>query len=376
MEYRVNFGFQAFAVPSVVVDNLIKLAKENHLKVLLYLTRYSEQNFTSVQIANALKLNIDSVEEALEFWTNFNVLQDTTQPVPHAMQYAVPSMISLQNNNNNNNNIINNTEKEEKISVLEPIKSTKPEIIEDTQKPAKNTDVKIKLSQNTSEELARLSTEDISKMIENSKKLRDLVEKSQEYFGYKQYDMQIRSLIWMHEYLGMDSKIILILLAYCKEVNKLNIRYLDKIAFQWWEDEILTEEDAKNQVQYLTEFYTDKMNIKRLFEMGSNPTKAQIEFIERWQSVGYSEELLLYAHDLTVESIAKKNFKYIDKILQSWSDAGIKTLEQAQKIRDEFLKKYEKTKGRKKGKSKNTKDKFTKEELEGYLSLVNRLEED
>ncbi|MDE5738248.1 MAG: DnaD domain protein, partial [Oscillospiraceae bacterium] len=126
----------------------------------------------------------------------------------------------------------------------------------------------------------------------------------------------------------------------------------------------------------LKEFYTYTAYIKRLFEMDSNPTKNQKEIIARWQSVGYSEELLLFAHDVTVESIAKKNFKYIDKILQSWSDANVTTLEEAQKVRDEFVRKYEKTKDKKKGKIKNTEDKFTDEELEGYLSLVNRLEED
>ncbi|MDE6658042.1 MAG: DnaD domain protein, partial [Oscillospiraceae bacterium] len=78
MEYRVNFGFQAFAVPSVVVENFIKLADGNYLKVLLYLARYPEQNFTSAQIAKAVKLKEEFIEEALEYWTNANVLQDAS----------------------------------------------------------------------------------------------------------------------------------------------------------------------------------------------------------------------------------------------------------------------------------------------------------
>ncbi|MDE6657505.1 MAG: DnaD domain protein [Oscillospiraceae bacterium] len=84
--------------------------------------------------------------------------------------------------------------------------------------------------------------------------------------------------------------------------------------------------------------------------------------------------MLQYAHDLTVESIAKKNFKYIDKILQSWSNAGITRLEQAKEARELFIEEMEKS-GTKKVKNKN-KNKLTKEELEGYLSLVNRFKED
>ncbi|MBD5143092.1 MAG: DnaD domain protein [Ruminococcus sp.] len=353
MKYRVNFGFKAFAIPSVVVDNLIILANENHLKVLLYILRYPEENFTSKQIASKLRMNQEFVEEALEFWLKVNILQDGSQPEP-VVKYAFDFAL---NNNNNNNNIQKNN----------PISEIKQQPIEE---------IKFKPSRNTSEELTRLSNQDIKEMIESSAELNDLIEKSKDYFRRDQNAVQIRSLIWMHDYLGFHNEVIFILLDYCSAINRLDVRNIDKIAFQWWEDEIFTEEEANRKVKHLKEFYTYTAYIKRLFEMDSNPTKNQKEIIARWQSVGYSEELLLFAHDVTVESIAKKNFKYIDKILQSWSDANVTTLEEAQKVRDEFVKKYEKTKDKKKGKSKNKKEKFTREEMEGYLSLVNRLEGD
>ncbi|MDE6707932.1 MAG: hypothetical protein K2K06_07860, partial [Oscillospiraceae bacterium] len=103
MKYRVNFGFKAFAIPSVVVDNLIILANENHLKVLLYILRYPEENFTSKQIASKLRMNQEFVEEALEFWLKVNILQDGSQPEP-VVKYAFD--FALNNNNNNNNNNI------------------------------------------------------------------------------------------------------------------------------------------------------------------------------------------------------------------------------------------------------------------------------
>lgn len=353
MEYRVNFGFQAFAVPSAVVDNLIRLAKENHLKVLLYLLRHPEQNFTSAQIANYLYLDEELAEEALEFWKSANILQEASQETLASENYTFAFTVPTTDT---------------------PASTTTPEEKPISEPENKLTEhVVLKPSRNTSEELSRLSNQDIKEMIENSTKLKNLILQSKAYFKRDQNAIEIRSLVWMHDYLGMNNEVILILLEYCSMIDKLNIRYIDKIAYSWWEDEILTEEAARKQVQSLKEFYTYTMYIKRLFEMDSNPTKSQKEFIERWQYAGYSEELLLYAHDLTVEAICKKNFKYIDKILQGWSDAGITKLEQAKKAHESFVKELEKGRKSKKGKPKNT---LSKEKLEGYLSLVNRFKED
>ncbi|MDE6657504.1 MAG: DnaD domain protein, partial [Oscillospiraceae bacterium] len=199
---------------------------------------------------------------------------DASQPVPDAIKYNYGN--SSMPNSLPDNNIKQESAPELKQQSVKEIKNRKE--IKQSIKP----------SRNTSEEIARLSNQDISEIIANSTELKNLIQKSQKYFSGNQYAMQVRSLIWMHEYLGMNPEVILILLDYCNEVHKLNLRYIDKIAFQWWEDEIFTEEDAKNQVKYLTDFYTYRMYIKRLFEMGSNPTKAQNEFIERWQAVGYS----------------------------------------------------------------------------------------
>ncbi|MDE5737429.1 MAG: DnaD domain protein, partial [Oscillospiraceae bacterium] len=229
MKYRVNFGFKAFAVPSVVVDNLIILANENHLKVLLYILRYPEENFTSEQIASKLRMNQEFVEEALEFWLKVNILQDGSQPEPvvkYAFDFAFPSA----DNNNNNNNIQKNNN---------PVSEIKQKPIEE---------IEFKPSRNTSEELTRLSNQDIKQIIETSTELNDLIEKSKDYFRRDQNAVQIRSLIWMHDYLGFHNEVILTLLDYCSAINRLDVRNIDKIAFQWWEDEIFTEEEANIKV--------------------------------------------------------------------------------------------------------------------------------
>ena len=66
----------AFSVPSAVVDTLIRLAKENQLKVLLYLLRYPDKQLTVSQIASYLRIPEEQVEEALEWWSQVNILEE------------------------------------------------------------------------------------------------------------------------------------------------------------------------------------------------------------------------------------------------------------------------------------------------------------
>ena len=310
MEYRINFGFKAFAVPSAVVDHLIRLAKENHLKVLLYLLRNPEQNCSTAKIAGYLRLDEELVKEALEFWTQANILQDASQPEPDIERPHFAFSIPM---------------------------TDMPQQPVPVSAPARKPDQKIRLSANTSEELVGMSQQDIADMIRASQDLERLIRDSQNYFHRDPNSMQVRSLVWMHEYLGMKNEIILILLQYCSSVQKISTGDLDRIAYNWWENDILTEELARKQVARLKELHSYVAYIRRLFEMDSNPTKSQKELIERWQQTGYSEELLQYAHDLTIEGIGKKNFKYIDRILQGWTEKGITDLNQAKKEHDTFV---------------------------------------
>lgn len=376
MKYRVNFGFHAFAVPSAVVDNLIKFADETKLKVLLHLLRYPDQSCSPAQTANYLNLNEEQVQEALEWWMQANILQDASLPEPDHVKanfpFSVPGIsggmpekspeLPAQD--------ISNTSHVHRNPVQQTIRKT----------PGTDSG-KIRVSCNTSEELAGMSNRDITDMIQQSGELQKLVLDAQNYFRRDPNAMQMRSLVWMHEYLGLGNPVILILLEYCCSVQKIHsTKYIDKIAYTWWENEILTEEDARKQVAHLLELSSYVDYIRRLFEMDAKPTTAQKELIARWQQAGHPEELLRYARDLTVEALAKINFKYIDKILLNWSQNHVTTRKQAEREREEFIRKASEKDTTGKSSPRNKKSsqnrRMPKEELENYLKLGMRFKEE
>ena len=333
MEYQVNFGFHAFSVPSAVVDNLIRLAKENHLKVLLYLLRYPDKQFTVSQIASFLRMPEEQAEDALAFWSQVNILEEKSEGTqlelfpsapPPAPKPAAPA-VSVQ---------------DMPFSVPVPEPETKP-VSAPAPKPEASPEQqqelrKLKLSQFGLQEF--FTTETISEMISSSPELRKLIRIAEEKYYQKAINqMQANSLVWMYAYLGMPAEVILILLKYCSETEHLSQNYLNKVAAGWYEDEILTKEAAEKKVSELMEFYTYTNYICRVFELDARPTKNQKEYIELWQPMGFSEELLKYARDLSVEATGKVNFKYIHPILLEWNQKQITEIQEAKEHHDEYI---------------------------------------
>ncbi len=367
MEYQVNFGFHAFSVPSAVVDNLIRLAKEHHLKVLLYLLRYPDKQFTVSQIASFLRMPEEQAADALAFWSQVNILEEKTEgrqlelfpSVPPSPPPAPKPSV---------------TAADMPFSMPVPESETKPAPKQETSPEQQQELRKLKLSQFGLQDF--FSVETISNMINSSPELRKLIRIAEEKYYQKAINqMQANSLVWMYAYLGMPAEVILILLKYCSETEHLSQNYLNRIAADWYEDEIMTPEAAEKKVTELTEFYTYTNYICRIFELDARPTKNQKEYIELWQPMGFSEELLKYARDLSVEATGKVNFKYIHSILVEWNQKQITDLQEAQNHHDEYIQllisKNKKSRKQKTTPEEDAAQKERMEELDKYLDLIN-----
>ena len=132
-----------------------------------------------------------------------------------------------------------------------------------------------------------------------------------------------RSLLWMRDYLGLGSDVILMLIGYCISIEKPHVRYIESVAVSWHEQDILTLQRAQEEVQRLTAQRTFTTDIMRAFEMKRRPTPNQQAFIDQWQSKGYGLELITCAYETCVESIDKLSFSYINKVLATWESEGL-----------------------------------------------------
>ncbi len=332
MEFEVNFGCwgNVFAVPSAVVDRYMHLASAAQLKVLLYLLRHNGTTLSSAEIAAVMQLSEETAEEAVEFWEQAGVLCKPGKPA-------------------------------EQFSFMQttPLPAEKPESLAENP-PTKKTDAKV---QRSSKEI-KLDPSEIAHSLESSQPLKDLFVCAESLFGRMLNHMEQRSLIWLHQYLGIRSEVILTLLGYCVSMDKVSMSYAESIAISWVENDILSLEAAEAEIRRLTEARTFTAGIQKTFGMNRKPTTQQQTYIDNWKLSGYSMELITYAYELTIESIDKLNFKYINTILEKWNEAGITTVAQAKEGRQNYSKK--------KQTDSNGMTEQEVAEMNDYLSLVNR----
>ncbi len=325
MEYQVNFGCwgNVFAVPSAVVDHFIRLASETQLKVLLYLLR--NQGATASKIAEYFHISEETAEESVQFWIQANILQSLDE---------------------------SNTQKCFDFMTIPAAEECAA--VKETEKPK---------VQRGSKEI-KLDPSEIAHSLEQSQELKDLFLCTEKLFGRMLNHMEQRSLLWIHSYLGMRSEVLLMLLGYCISIDKFSMSYAESIAISWMEQEIVTMELAEAEIKRLTSEHSYVSRIRKMFEMQHSPTSQQKKYIEKWREAGYSMELIQYAYEITIESIEKLNFKYINTILEKWCSQGITTLDQARQSRSAT--------GSKAPKHTAQDD----VQLDEYLSVVNRFRKD
>lgn len=325
MEYQVNLGCwgNVFVVPSTVVDHFLRIASESQIKVLLYLLR--NQSVSSAKIADFLRISEEEADDAIQFWVQANILQQGDY-------------------------------KESTAEFAFRVSSTPV-----SEEKAEEKNVKPKVQRGSKE--IKLDPSEIAHSLENSQELKDLFQCVEALFGRMLNHMEQRSLIWIHSYLGMRSDVLLTLLGYCVSIDKISMSYAESIAISWTELEILTLEQAETEIRRLTSAHSFLSDIRKMFEMQHSPTSQQKKYIESWQQKGYSMELIRYAYELTIESIEKLNFKYINTILEKWESQGVSTVEQAQQQRNTPARNL----------SKKPQDDA---QLDEYLRVVNRFRED
>lgn len=291
-----------FFVPSSVAEHFLKLATHQQLKVLLYILAHQGQPLTDGEIARQCGVQPAHVEEALVFWQQVNVLAADAP----ALMAAV-----------------------ERLSVSEA--AAVPAAAEAA--PAAPEEAPSKASAGVMETSGSFSIRplEIAERTKADAGLAAMLTAAEQYAGHPLRHTELRSLFWMHDYLGLTPDAILMLLAFCRQENLFQVRYMEQVALEWHDRGVLTHEQVQQDIQRRSEARSFTGKIMSMFQMTRNPTERQQAYIEAWRQAGDSMELIRLAYERTRESCDDKlKFSYIDGILKRWRAEGIKTRAQAE----------------------------------------------
>ena len=154
---------------------------------------------------------------------------------------------------------------------------------------------------------------------------------TERYLGRTLSATDIQTILYMYDVLGFSTDLIEYLVEYCVSKGHTSIRYIEKVALAWAQNNITTVADAKQIASLHSQSYF--MVMKALGISGRNLVPAETTMIEKWKSeYGFSNELIEEACKRTISTIHQPSFEYTDSILSNWHKKQIKSLSDIAKL--------------------------------------------
>jgi DnaD/phage-associated family protein len=171
------------------------------------------------------------------------------------------------------------------------------------------------------------SQEELEMYRNESKEIRDLFLMAERALGKLLSFNDMNALFGMYDWLKLPAPVIERLVTYCANNGHSNMRYIEKAAIDWAENEVYTVAAADG---YIDTFNNDYHAIMKAFgHARRSPTPAETRFMKKWiGEMGMPLDVILEACDKTIMQIGQPKFSYADTILKNWRESGVLTREQ------------------------------------------------
>ncbi len=100
---------------------------------------------------------------------------------------------------------------------------------------------------------------------------------------------------------------------------------------KWTRKGILSIEAAQSYIDGETILYDREESVMRTLGIPKRAlSDEERETIKHWCEMGFSDQVIRFAYDKTVNSLHKANWKYMTTIMESWHSKGLHTMEEVQ----------------------------------------------
>lgn len=312
MKFSLNAGAwnSVFAVPSSVVDEYIKLADLNSLKLLLFLLRHGGERFTEQELCGALGIKREGeLEDAAVFWEQRGIISvNEGEMTPDKDK-------SLQDGTDEKKTPESGADSQLRLPDFSEL-AAQPE-----KKAASGAKGSLKAVYTPREIRERMKTDPAADF---------LIHQAEEIFG--EPSMNKSDVLSLLDSYQLPAEVAVMLLKYCHKIGKSikrDIRYIFAVSENWSDEDIRTVDRADQKIAALERLNTTAERI-RIAVGFQTLSKENLNLIRKWtEEWGYSEELVLIAHEKTLSYAGKTSFRYIDSIISGWHKAGIHTPEAA-----------------------------------------------
>jgi DnaD/phage-associated family protein len=297
-------------VPNTFIDQFMPSANGAYVKVYLYLLRCflgNRQEVTISSIADRLENTEKDIIRALHYWEKLNLLK-----------------------------LNRNSEKEITEIHLVDLSSTKRDTAVITDLDTELDEIAVSIHTETKPAVRQSYSAEKIAQLTNNDEIKWAMHIVEIYLDRPLKPMDIQLILYLYEELHFSAELIMYLYEYCVSRGKKNASYIETVALTWAEEGIDTEEKAKEA----TATYNDHFNaVNKAFGLNRAPGQIERQYITKWVEVfGFSDEIITEACNRTILRTQKPDFKYTDKILETWYKKDVKSKIDIARLDEEFNK--------------------------------------
>ena len=293
----------ATSVSNIFIDEYMSDANGEFVKIYLFLLRHLSNagaNFTLSEIADRFEHTEKDVKRALCYWERMQLLHldyDKEENLIGIQLKEAPSKDSSHENTTTD------------------IASEVSESIEQAEDACSTPDIPAPKTSYPPDELKQFMEQEA---------VAELLFIAEQYLGRTLTITDLNAIFYWYDGLKLSIDLIEYLIEYCVSKGHSSIRYIEKVALSWAENQYQTIEQAKLANGQYNQAYNTVM--KALGISGRSLVSSETAYIDNWRTnYGFSIEMIQLACNKTIQTIHEPSFEYTDRILSNWKAGGITT---------------------------------------------------
>ena len=183
------------------------------------------------------------------------------------------------------------------------------------------------------------SEKDVLRAMDQDRDFRSLYGEVQRLLGRSLNTEEMKIILGFVRYLGLGPDVICLLINFCKDrarqrgnLRSPSLRTIEKEAYAWAELGIETMEEAAAYIQNQNHRNSQLGQLMKTLQIhGRQLTPGEEKYARKWLEMGFPMESVAIAYDRTCVNTGGMNWKYINKILTRWYEAGLMTPEQIER---------------------------------------------
>jgi len=181
------------------------------------------------------------------------------------------------------------------------------------------------------------TVEELTSYREQSRDIARVFARAEQTLGKLLYYNDMNTIFSFHDWLRLPLDVIEYLFSYCEENGHRSLRYIEKCALDWADNDIDDLDKALNYVQAFDKNY--RAILHYMGQSSGYPTPSHRKYMDKWLDQWQMPiDLIMEACDRCVAQIDKPKFNYVDKILSEWHKKDIRDIAGVKAADAEFAK--------------------------------------